>query len=544
MGAGAGDGADGQAIGKADHGAGVLLAAGGLGDGLLEVVEELAGGDYAVVVGVGLALKALKEEVGKDAVAVAPLGVFEGGFADIAGGDDGTLAFGGVALQVLVDEVVGVALAGAGAGSAEAVAVAGVGKGDDALGFEDALEDVLKLPHGEGGAAHVVGLGVGGQEIDIAGVERVGRAVPGDVNDDGVLLLGLGEEGEQGVADGLGGGVAIEEKQRVLVGDAAASRRLEEVEDGLGVAVGELEVVDLLVAALGVMGHPDDDGEEAAGALLDGFSGRDGLEATAAGRAGGTREVEQEVVILLAAELILVFQFDGVAPGQHGKATGAGQVDVEDKAVEAVGALHGDVGGFGIHLGVDGAVVDPRAAGGDAQHQLLDGARRPVEDDGAVDLDALAGLGQFEPRIAGPGRLASAPSQRQQCRPSHGHQHTANNCHLAPRLQKKPGLAVAITLTPPAEEFILLPSPRACTIQFSFKGVCNADLFQAFTCVLHFGALERCCHLPTETQRCRGCPKANLQPGKGPRLLRRRQEEDGGDRTAARDQGRDPGCVG
>jgi hypothetical protein len=82
----AGDGADGEAAGDADQCAGILLAAGGLRDLLLEVVEEFAGGDHAVVVGVGLALESLQEEVGKDAVAVAPLGVFEGGLADVAGG--------------------------------------------------------------------------------------------------------------------------------------------------------------------------------------------------------------------------------------------------------------------------------------------------------------------------------------------------------------------------------------------------------------------------------------------------------------------------
>ena len=212
------------------------------------------------------------------------------------------------------------------------------------------------------------------------------------------------------------------------------------------------------------MGDADDHGKETAGALLNGLGRGDGLESAAGGRGGGVLEVEQEVGVLLAAELVLVFELDGIAPGQHGKASGAGEVDVEDKAVEAVGALHGNVGGLGIDLGVDGAVVDPGAAGGNAQHDLLDGARGAVEDDGAVDFHTLAGLGQFEPGITGPGGLARASSEGEQRRSNDCHQQIADGytpCTSA--TGKMLYLDVDFTLTLPCKETILLPSPRPRT---------------------------------------------------------------------------------
>ncbi len=131
--------------------------------------------------------------------------------------------------------------------------MAGVGEGDDALGFEDAFKDVLKLEHGEGGCAHIVGLCIGGEEVDIARVVWVGSTVPGNVDNDGVLLLWLGEEVEQGVADGFGGCVLVEEEQRVLVGHAAARRGFEKVQHGPGITVGVLKIVDLLCATFGVV---------------------------------------------------------------------------------------------------------------------------------------------------------------------------------------------------------------------------------------------------------------------------------------------------
>ena len=70
------------------------------------------------------------------------------------------------------------------------------GKGDHALGFEHAGENILKLPHRECGAAHIVELSVVGEEIEVARIVGIGRAVACDVQDDLILWLGLGEKGE------------------------------------------------------------------------------------------------------------------------------------------------------------------------------------------------------------------------------------------------------------------------------------------------------------------------------------------------------------
>src|ERR1035441_8049202 len=112
--------ADRQRAVDAHHRARILLPVSRLANRLLQVGEQLARGYHAVVVGVGFALQALQEEVRKDAMAVSPLGVLEGGLAYVAGGNHGALAFGGVALQILVDEVIEILLAGAGAQSAKA----------------------------------------------------------------------------------------------------------------------------------------------------------------------------------------------------------------------------------------------------------------------------------------------------------------------------------------------------------------------------------------------------------------------------------------
>ena len=96
-------------------------------------------------------------------MAAAPFVGLVGELADVAGGDYGAIGIVGEAGEILIDEIVGFFAVGAGA--AEAVAVAGVGESDNAFGFDDAREDVLKLIHGEGSAAHVVDFCVVGQQI-------------------------------------------------------------------------------------------------------------------------------------------------------------------------------------------------------------------------------------------------------------------------------------------------------------------------------------------------------------------------------------------
>ena len=69
---------------------GVLVAAGGagaLGDLALDELVELLEGDEAVPVGVGLALEALEDEVGEQAV--AQLGQLERDLGGAGGGEDG-----------------------------------------------------------------------------------------------------------------------------------------------------------------------------------------------------------------------------------------------------------------------------------------------------------------------------------------------------------------------------------------------------------------------------------------------------------------------
>src|ERR1035437_2371205 len=111
-------------------------------------------------------------------MAVSPLGVLKGGLADVAGGNHRALPFGGVALEILVDEVVGALLSGAGAQSAKAVAVAGVGKGQHPLCFKYSFKDILYLPHWKSCSAHVIRLGIGRDEVQVTRIERVRRAVP------------------------------------------------------------------------------------------------------------------------------------------------------------------------------------------------------------------------------------------------------------------------------------------------------------------------------------------------------------------------------
>src|ERR1035441_8141097 len=138
--------ADRQRAVDAHHRARILLPVSRLANRLLQVGEQLARGNDPVVIGVGFALQSLQEEVREDAVAIAPLGVLEGRLADVAGGNHGALPFGGVALQILVDEVIGALLARAGPQSAKAVAVAGVGKSEHPFCFKYPIKYVLHLP--------------------------------------------------------------------------------------------------------------------------------------------------------------------------------------------------------------------------------------------------------------------------------------------------------------------------------------------------------------------------------------------------------------
>ena len=71
-----------------------------------------------------------------------------------------------------------------------------------------------------------------------ARIERVGCAVPGDVDDDGVLLLRLGEKSEERVAYALRGCVSIQQQQRVFIGHCSACGRLEKIKHRRGITVG------------------------------------------------------------------------------------------------------------------------------------------------------------------------------------------------------------------------------------------------------------------------------------------------------------------
>src|ERR1039458_873733 len=137
-----------------------------------------------------------RREVGKHAMAVSPLGVLEGRLADVAGGNHSALPFGGVALQILVDQVIGVLLAGASAQSAEAVTVAGVGKREHPFCFKYPIKYILHLPHRKGCSAHVVRLRIGRDEVQVAGIGRIRSAVPRNVDHHRILLLRLGEKAE------------------------------------------------------------------------------------------------------------------------------------------------------------------------------------------------------------------------------------------------------------------------------------------------------------------------------------------------------------
>ena len=203
-------------------------------------------------------------------MAAAPFVGLVGELADVAGGDDGAVGIIGEAREILIDEIVGFFAAGAGA--AEAVAVAGVGESDHALGLEDAGEDVLELVHGEGGAAHVVELGVVGEEIQIARIVGIGCAVACDIEDDFILRLSFGEKSEEGAANVLRSGVVVQEQADIVFGERAAVGGEKEIAKFLGVAVGELEAGDA-AGGVGVVGDADDDGEFVGGGRAIGSDG-------------------------------------------------------------------------------------------------------------------------------------------------------------------------------------------------------------------------------------------------------------------------------
>ena len=268
--------------------------------------------------------------------------------------------------------------------------MAGVGEGDHALGLEDAGKDVLELPHGKGGAAHVFELGVVGEEIQIARVVGVRGAVAGDVEDDFILRLGFGEEGEEGAADVLGGGVFVEEQADVVFGERAAVGGKEEVAKFLGVAVGELETGDA-ACGIRVTGNTYYDCEFIGACHW--AIGSDGSSLVIPGRCrvGGLQEKRG---VVDALHEIGERKFDGVAAGLEMETFLVAQIELAQDSVGHRRGGHDYIGGLGVDFGEEGAGTDLHGALCDVDQELIE--FRGGNDGGAVGFQLHLQLGNFQ----------------------------------------------------------------------------------------------------------------------------------------------------
>src|SRR5258708_28776812 len=146
---------------------------------------------------VGFSFESLQEIVCEDTMAVSPACILKRCFADVAGGDDGTLFLGCKTLQILIDEVIDLGV-NPGSGVTESIAVAGICNGQDFLGFQYMVKGILHLPQGKGSATYVIDLGIGGEQIKVSLVARIRRPVGSDVKHNRVLWVRHGDAGRQG----------------------------------------------------------------------------------------------------------------------------------------------------------------------------------------------------------------------------------------------------------------------------------------------------------------------------------------------------------
>ena len=376
-------------LGQAGKRHGALAAFGGFVHIVVNVGKEFAGGHRAILVEIGFPFQALQQVIGEDPVTAAPFVAFIGELADIAGGDRGAVGVVGIVREILIDEVVGFFAAPSLA--AEAITVAGVGKGDDALGLEHAGKDVLQLPHGKGGAAHVFELGVVGEEIQIARVVGVRGAMAGDIQDDFIWRLSFGEEGEKGASDILGGGIFVQEHANVVFGERTAIRGIKKVAKIAGVAVGELKIGQT-TAGVGIVRDANDHGVFVSSGAF--WSDRNALHGTSGSGTGVFGGLQKKGGVVNARLRVGKRYLHGVAALVQLETRAVAKVQFAENSVGHGGGGHDDVGGVGVDLGKDAAGSDLAGTLAEMDEQLIDIGGS--DDGGAVGVHLQLELRDFE----------------------------------------------------------------------------------------------------------------------------------------------------
>src|SRR6185437_8567528 len=100
---------------------------------------------------------------------------------------------------------------------------------------------------------------------------------------------------------------------------------------------GELKIIDLPIAFY-VVGNSNDYGKQPARSFLRHCLCWNRLESAPLRVGCRTPEIEQEVVILCPAKLVLIFQFHRIPPGLHRESASPSEVDIENQPVETAGA--------------------------------------------------------------------------------------------------------------------------------------------------------------------------------------------------------------